>query len=700
MRLSTALLLLAGTCAAQEPPRTNRLAGEASPYLRQHATNPVDWYPWGDEAFEKARKEDKVVFLSIGYSTCHWCHVMERESFESEAIAAILNERFVSIKVDREERPDVDAIYMAFVQALHDGRGGWPLTVFLTPEARPIWGETYLAPARLEARLGEIHRVWTETRREILEGVDGQTEQLRGLLERTAKGDAEPGAEALSEFTRRMAATHDAANGGFGRAPKFPLPLELLALLAAWKRTGDAAALAMVETTLDRMAAGGIYDHLGGGFHRYSTDDRWLVPHFEKMLHDQALLAQAYLEAFRATGHERHLAVARDVLDYVLADLTDPSGGFHSAEDADSEGAEGKFYVWTAEEVAEVLDGDEERVALATWGVRAGGNFVEAFRHEGGIPAGTNVLHVASAPAGADRAHLEAARTKLLDVRRRRVRPSRDDKVLAGWNGLAISAFAIAHEATGDERYRRAAEGAAHMVLETMVREGRLLRRYRAGEAGVPAFLEDHAFLGLGLVDLYEATFEPRWLVEAVRLTDEMVRLFHDEAAGGFFLAGSDAEALVARTKEVRDGAIPSGNSVAVRLIGRLARMTGEPSYEALLRETLETFSGLVARSPDACPELLRAVDFAVGPTREVVLAGPLDESLLAMKRAVQRRYDPRLVLLHHPPGEDGAAIRRLVPFLAGQGPLGGRATAYVCRRFACEAPTTDLAELLRHLEE
>ncbi|MBI4612805.1 MAG: thioredoxin domain-containing protein, partial [Planctomycetes bacterium] len=635
----------------------------------------------------------------------------ERESFESEEIAAVMNEHFVSIKVDREERPDVDAIYMAAVTAL-SGQGGWPLTVFLAPDRRPIWGTTYLPPESRGGRPGlkevllQVAGAWRDDREALLGHADELVEAVRRRSSFGSGGPADVGVETLDELYLQLEGSFDAANGGFGGAPKFPRPHEIVSLVHYWARTGKAKALEMAEFTLDRMAAGGVRDHLGGGFHRYSTDDLWLVPHFEKMLYDQALLVWAYVEAYRATGHERHLDVARDTIDYVLRDLADPAGGFHSAEDADSEGAEGKFYVWREDEVAALLSAEELALARPYFGIRAQGNFGESFRHEGGIPEKTNILHAAkpleevAASLGIEpseaRQRLASAREKLLTARSGRIRPHKDDKVLVDWNGLMISALALVCQATGDERYAEAAARAASFVLARMRENGRLLHRYRDERAGVRGYLEDHAYLALGLLDLYEATFEPRWLKEAIALAGEMERLFRDVQGGGYLLAGSDSEELVASTKEIYDGATPSGNSVAALVLGRLARMTASPELEKRFSEQIRAFGANLKRQPIAYPYFLLGADLSIGPSREVVLAGPRDDpGLAAMKRAIQTRLVPNLVLLHHPPGDDGKAIEELAPFLAGQGLVDGKAAAYVCQNFACLEPVTEVDALL-----
>jgi uncharacterized protein YyaL (SSP411 family) len=545
---------------------TNRLINESSPYLLQHAHNPVDWYPWGNEALERAKREDKPIFLSIGYSTCHWCHVMERESFTDERIAEIMNEHFVSIKADREQRPDVDAVYMNAVQMM-TGSGGWPLSVFLTPQGEPFYGGTYFPPSDVYGRpsfervLLTVADAWKQRREELVESAGKISGVLAGLTEQAAqeKLSIDVSKNAFSYFER----TFDGAYGGFGGAPKFPQASNLSMLLAYWHRTGDAKALAMVEKTLDAMANGGIYDHLGGGFHRYSTDARWLVPHFEKMLYDQALLSTVYIQAYQATGNEDYARTAREVFDYVLRDMTAPQGGFCGAEDADSEGREGLFYVWTPQEIEGVLGPEHTKVFAEYYGVTEKGNFEDnktIFNID--EPLEEVAKRLKKDPTEAE-GIIQQSRSKLLAHRAKRIRPHRDDKVIAGWNGLMISAMACGGAALQEPGYVTAAEKAGEFVLSKLRRDGRLMRYYRDGKLAGPGFLDDYAFVIMGLLDLYEATFDAKWLAEAQELTEQMIQQFGDEEAGGFFLAGKDAEALIVRNKPGYDGAVPSGNSVA-----------------------------------------------------------------------------------------------------------------------------------------
>jgi len=692
-------------------PEFNRLVHEKSPYLLQHARNPVDWYPWGEEAFARAAKEDKPVLLSIGYSTCHWCHVMEHESFEDDEVAALMNAGFVCIKVDREERPDVDQVYMTFMQEVVGGRGGWPLTVFLTPDKRPFFAGTYFPKRGAAGRPGmmellpAVRREWDEGRERLLEQVEKAVEYL------AARSGGSPGA-ALGVRTLELAATQlaerfDQARGGFGTAPKFPVPHNARFLLRWWKRSGSEPALSMVERTLEEMQRGGIWDHVGFGYHRYSTDRNWFLPHFEKMLYDQALIAMAYVEAWQATGEAEHRETAERIFEYVLRDMTSPEGGFYSAEDADSEGEEGLFYLWSVAELKAVLGEEDGAFAARVFGATEAGNFRE---EASGQRTGKNILYLQASVAdtaaelGLEPAELaqriESMRRRLFDAREGRVHPLKDDKVLTDWNGLMISALARAASAFAEPRYALAATRAADFALEHLRDEhGRLFKRYRQGAAGLDGMLEDYAFLGAGLFDLYEATQRVEYLRAAKELTDAMLAHFWDAKGSGLFLAPDDGEALVVRSKEIYDGALPSGNSVAALNLLRLARATGEPSYEERARQLFRAFSGDVARQPSVYTELLLALDFAEGPAFEVVVAGEPDAAdTRAMLRALQRELLPNKVVLFRPQGatgEEQPEIAKLAPFTAGQVALEGAATAYVCQNFACRAPTTDVGEML-----
>jgi hypothetical protein len=697
---------------------TNRLAGEKSPYLLQHAHNPVDWYPWGEEAFRKAKTESKPIFLSVGYATCHWCHVMERESFENPAVAQILNEHFVSIKVDREERPDVDRVYMLFVQAT-TGQGGWPMSVWLTPDGKPFFGGTYFPP---DARYGRpgfaaiLHRLaeaWRDDRDRILESGAKVVEQLGEYARFDARG-YRPGREALDGAFQVFRRMFDTAHGGFGRAPKFPRPSVFNFLLRYHATSGNEEALEMVAQTLRAMAKGGMHDHIGGGFHRYSVDERWFVPHFEKMLYDQAQLAISYVEVFQITRDGEFASSARDILDYVLRDLTDQDGGFYCAEDADSafdfahphDKGEGAFYIWDHEELDQILGADAALFAYR-YGVRHSGNVDEDPQGEF---IGRNILdeehtfEETAAHAGISvdevRAAMRRATAKLLDVRAKRPRPGLDDKILASWNGLMISALAKAAQALNEPRYAAAARSAADFLRRHLWDEARtiLQRRYREGEAAVDGFLDDYAFCALGLLDLYETTFEGADFAWAQRLAERAMALFQDGEHGGFFAthansasevpaeAGSAPKSpeLVLRLKDDYDGAEPSGNSAMALLAARLARMTGREDFRAAAERTVRAFASRIEDGAAGVPQMLVALEWILAPSCEIVLAGPDDPAMLAV---IRRRFLPHAVVMRaEHTGRDLPAA-------------GGQPTVYVCENFACKLPVTrreDLETLLK----
>lgn len=693
----------------------NRLIHEKSPYLLQHAHNPVDWHPWGDEAFAKARKEAKPIFLSIGYSTCHWCHVMERESFSDPAVAQILNEHFVSIKVDREERPDVDHLYMQFVMEM-TGQGGWPMNVFLTPELKPFYGGTYFPPEDrwgkpgLKKLLLEISDAWANKRQEILRSGEELTQAL-SAREKMRGSEGEPPTErTLAQAFHQFSTRFDDAYGGFSEAPKFPTPHALSFLLRYWKRTKDAQALFMVEKTLQAMDAGGIHDHLGGGFHRYSTDSTWHVPHFEKMLYDQALLAKAYLETVQATGRSEYADVARQIFEYVLRDMISPEGAFYSAEDADSAGdpkhpeekREGAFYVWTEKEIRQRLGPAAESFCLR-YGVKPEGNVLA---DPNGEFKGENILYLAlplkelaqklKRPEGQIQTEIARARGALFEARKKRPRPHLDDKILADWNGLMISSLALGSRVLEEPRYREAAERSANFILSKMIRpDGRLLHRYRAGEAGIPGTLNDYAFFIHGLVGLYEATFKEEYLARAKSLTADMLHLFWDEKAGGFFIIGQDAQPLLVRQKELYDGAIPSGNSVAALDLIRVGRITMDREFEAKAEALFKSFSREISEAPLAYPQLLAALDFAIGPSNEIVVAADAEgPGVKPLIQEIFRPFIPNKVVAFHPSGKEAAAIEKLAPYLKEQTALEGKPTVYVCENYACNLPVTDPSQL------
>ena len=682
----------------------NRLINETSPYLLQHANNPVDWYPWGEEALERARSEDKPILLSIGYSACHWCHVMERESFENETIAGLMNDNFVSIKVDREERPDLDQVYMQAVQML-TGSGGWPMTVFLTPEGKPFYGGTYFPPDDRQGMPGfprlltSIAEAYSTNRGEV----DRVTQQLTTQMSQSnqvPQGTSILTVDILHQAYSSLATNFDYQNGGFGNAPKFPQPMTPEFLLRYYHHGYNPRALELVELTLEKMAYGGIYDQIGGGFHRYSTDPYWLVPHFEKMLYDNALLARLFLHTYLITGRALYRRVVEETLDYVLREMTDPSGGFYSAQDADSEGVEGKFFVWSPGEINAVMGDTDGEVFAGYYGVTAGGNF-----------EGKNILNIRQDPE-------EFAETKgltadqlgdiinrgskaLLEVREQRIHPMRDDKVLASWNGLMLRSFAEAAAALGRPDYLAVAIKNAGFLVGSMKSDGRLLRTYRDGQAKLLGYLEDYSFVIDGLLALYEATFDLRWLEEAVTLADSMIELFWDEGIGGFYDTGSDHETLVVRPRDVFDNAQPCGGSVASDVLLRLAVFTGKSDYSAKAAVPLRSLHQAMSQSPGGTGHWLSALDFYVSPPKEIAVIGPRDDpATQALLDTVFHRFLPNKVVMGvEPPlsptvGNSGSDI----PLLAGRGMVGGLPSAYVCQNYACQLPVTDPAGLAEQL--
>ncbi|MFQ5912532.1 MAG: thioredoxin domain-containing protein [Nitrospinota bacterium] len=676
--------------------RTNRLIHETSPYLLQHAHNPVDWYAWGEEAIGRARREDRPILLSIGYSACHWCHVMEHESFENEGIAAIMNEHFINIKVDREERPDLDDIYMHAVQML-TGSGGWPMTVFLSPDLRPFYGGTYFPPddrfgrpgfKRVLLTLSEIYR---DRRDQIEKSAEQITRNLQSLARVHASSDLLTEG-LIHQAVRELEGRFEERYGGFGGAPKFPPSMSLLLLLRAWRKTGRQNLLQMVEKTLTHMGRGGMYDQLGGGFHRYSTDERWLVPHFEKMLYDNALLTPVYLEAYQATGSDFYAQVARETLDYVLREMQDPRGPFYSTQDADSEGVEGKFFVWRPEEIQEHLEDGTAELFCRYYGVTGDGNFEH----------GTSILHVdrpLEEVAGelgmtADEAggKLAEAKRRMLAVREPRVKPGLDDKVLTSWNGLMITAMCSGAQVLEDPRYAEAAEKAAHFVLSEMSQDGLLLRTHRDGRSKLNAYLDDYAFLAAGLLDLYETTFNLRWLREAKRWMGVLIEHFWDEREGGFYFTGKDHEQLITRARSGIDGAIPSGNAVAAGALLRLGILTGEGGLKQKGVELMRVFRLMMEKAPAGFSRFLVALDFYLDTPKEIALVGPPGaEETQSLLREVHRRYLPNKVLALLDPEADAEAVGQEVPLLAGKTRLDGKTTAYVCENFTCQSPTHDL---------
>ena len=688
------------------PKTPNRLAQEKSPYLLQHAHNPIDWYPWGNEAFERAKREDKPIFLSIGYSTCHWCHVMEKESFEDEEIAAQLKENFIAIKVDREERPDIDHLYMSVCQAM-TGQGGWPLTILMTPEKEPFFTGTYFPKSAKWGRPG-LTEVLTVINREWLQNRDQVKATGAKLVSYLREQNAKPQAGGANNLTEdvlqktfaQLSRDFDPAYGGFSPAPKFPTPHNLLFLLRYFQKTGGQKAAAMVEHTLSSMIRGGIYDHLGYGFARYSTDEQWLAPHFEKMLYDNALLCYALTEAYQVTGNSDFARVAQEIITYVLRDMSGPEGEFYSAEDADSEGREGKFYVWTHQEIIDLLGAETGGLFNKVYGIIKEGNF----EHGQNIPnlieqdlkeyARKNNLNFPKLNE-----EMAEARQKLYLAREKRVHPFKDDKVLTAWNALMIAALSKAGRVLGRSDFILAARRAADFLDQKLFRQdGRLLARYRGGEAAHLAYLDDYAFLLWGLWELYESTFEPAFLEKALRLMAGLKKFFWDEKAGGFFFTAADGEELIVRRKELYDGALPSGNSVLALVLLKFSRLLCIDEYREMAEAMFACFGAEVASQPRAYAFFMTALDYYFSPPREVVIAGDeTDEETQAMLRCAQEAFLPSAVFFFNRASrrEKNAA---LLPHLVGQTAINGKATAYVCENFACRQPLQSAEELKRLL--
>ncbi len=673
------------------------MLGEKSPYLRQHAYNPVDWYPWGDEALDLSVQLDRPIFLSIGYSSCHWCHVMERESFEDQEVASYINDNFIPIKVDREERPDLDATYMAAAQLLHGG-GGWPLTLVLTPQRRPFFAATYLPKRAKGGMLGlldllpTIMRYWKERRGEVEETSEKVLWALKEQQRYRAGGDL--GEEVLISAFQSLLDNYDEAHGGFGRAPKFPTPHRLTFLLRYWYRSGDERARDMAVDTLEAMRQGGIFDQLAFGFHRYSTDERWMLPHFEKMLYDQALLALAYVEAWQATGRDVLAQTARQTLDYVLGTLTTAQGGFCSAEDADSEGEEGKYYLWTMSEVRDAVGAENAGIAQELFGLEVLGNVGAGIRGE---LEGKNVLHLTNLDAMSG-PRFEEIRNKLLKARQDRARPLMDDKVMSDWNGLMIAALARTGWALRERRYVEAARRAANMVLTSMrTEEGVLL--HVGSTRGVAGFLDDHAFMAWGLLELFQADQDPRWLRASMELMDAMLDRFWDDEGGGFFQTDASSNDVLHRQKEVYDGALPSGNSVALQVLLTLYRITEDESLMRRAEQLIAAFSGSIFRYPENFAHFLCALDMKLGPFFSVVISGHNENAdTISFIDALSSEYLPNKIVMVVDPGERGDRIRDLSPVVREYGMLEGRAAAHACTRTGCLQGTDDpqtLVELL-----
>ncbi|NVM53465.1 MAG: thioredoxin domain-containing protein [Candidatus Helarchaeota archaeon] len=695
--------------------KSNQLITEKSPYLLQHAYNPVDWYPWGADAFEKARREDKPIFLSIGYSTCHWCHVMERESFEDPEVAKLMNESFVSIKVDREERPDIDKIYMTVCQAM-TGRGGWPLTIIMTPEKKPFFAATYIpkkgrfGSAGILELIPTIRDYWINKREEALNSADTISQALQKVATTSQ-------VEALGELTLATAYTQlvkrfDKHDGGFGGAPKFPTPHNILFLLRYWKRTGSEHALHMIEKTLQSMRRGGIFDQIGFGFHRYSTDDFWLLPHFEKMLYDQALLAMAYTEAYQATKRETYRTTAREIFTYVIRNMSSPLGGFYSAEDADSEDeegkmVEGKFYLWTEKELQEIYEKDESSLASKIFNIKKGGNFLDQATQE---RTGENILHFTKSladlalelkiPKDELTKRVDAIRTKLFPIREKRPHPHKDDKILTNWNGLMIAALAKAARVFEEPEYIEVAQKAINFIFQQLKRsDGRLLHRYRDGEAAILANIDDYTFLIWGLLELYETTFEATYLRKALTLNEEILKHFWDDEGGGFYFTPDDAEKLLFRQKEIYDGAVPSGNSVAMLNLLRLEQITGNSEFGEKAARIGRTFANEVKSTPIGFTQLMVALEFAISPSCQVMITGDLNSTdTQAMLKALRNKYLPNKIVLLNPIDQESAEIYEIAEFLKKQPSIGGKATAYVCINDFCKKPVTEVSAMLEQL--
>jgi len=692
--LFLAAIILPGISKAEEM-TTNHLLNEKSPYLLKHATNPIDWYPWSEEPFALARRENKPIFLSIGYSTCHWCNVMEEESFSDPEVASRMNEVFVSIIVDREERPDIDQIYMAVCQ-MFSATCGWPLTVFMTPDKEPFFVGTYFPKETRFGRPGlidlaeQMKKLWREEQEGIIKSAKATVEALVNNTAQTAGPRLDK--SHLTAAYQELAAHFDHNYAGFGQGTKFPKPHNLMFLLRYWKRTGEAEALAMVEKTLDAMRNGGIYDQLGFGFHRYSTDPTWLVPHFEKMLYDQALLAMVYIEAYQATGKKRYARTAKEVLGYVTTEMTSPAGGFYSAESADSEGEEGKFYLWDQQEIESVLAGADSDVASKIFNLHPQGNFIDPLKGE---KTGANILH--RKPGTIPPKNFDAIRTKLLQARNSRPRPEKDDKILTDWNGLMIAAFARAARVLHEPAYATAADRAADFVLNKMRdSNGMLFHRWRDGQAGVQAMATDYAFFLWGLIELFELNYQTDRLETALVLNRDFIDRFWDDNNGGFFFTANEEKSMFIKVKDSRDIATPSANSVAMWNLLRLSRLSGNPDLEKKASRMSATFSQEIAKSPASYTMFMTALDFAFGPTHEVVVVGKAQaEDTRIMLQVLGEKFLPETVVLFRPADKKDPPILRYASFLKFMSALDGKATAYVCTDFKCGLPTTSVDNML-----
>ena len=678
----------------------NRLSNEQSPYLLQHADNPVDWYPWGKEAFEKAKELDRPIFLSIGYSTCHWCHVMEHESFEDDSVAKLLNDSFISIKVDREELPEIDHVYMSVCQAMTGG-GGWPLTIVMTPAKEPFFAGTYFPKDKRGGRSGlfqilpMITDAWTSKRQDIMTSVGQVKNYLNRLNSKPAGNNFST--ELITRAYDQFRNGFDEEYGGFFRAPKFPSPHNLIFLMRYYHSFDNKIALDMATKTLKQMRLGGIYDHIGFGFHRYSTDRHWFVPHFEKMLYDQAMIAMAYTEAYHITGDEIFAQTAREIFTYVLRDMTASEGGFYSAEDADSEGEEGKFYIWTEQEITEVLGKDYSKEFNDIFSITTSGNYRD---ESSGKETRLNIPHLKNYNANGNN-ELESAREKLFNVREKRIHPLKDDKILTDWNGLMIAALAKAAIVLDEPVYLDAAEKAAEFALHSISEGERLLKRYRNGVAALDAHLDDYAFMAWGLLELYEATFAIKYLSQALDLMNIMVEDFWDDINGGFFLGSDQSEKLIVRSKTAYDGAIPSGNSVAVMNMVKLTRMTGNTNWAELAEKTIRAFSEDVNRVPTGYTLMLTAFMFDTQNSKEIVIVGDSrDRNTKRFLHTIRAGYAPHKVLLFKDTAGNDNKLEQLASWTSTQNSINGKPTVYVCKNFACNQPTSDLQTALSFINE
>lgn len=686
----------------------NHLINEKSPYLIQHVYNPVDWYPWGDEAFQKAEDENKPIFLSIGYSTCHWCHVMAHESFEDEEIGILMNDTFVSIKVDREERPDLDNIYMIASQIM-TGTGGWPLTIIMTPDKKPFFAGTYFPKETQYGRIGvkeltiNVKELWNSKPEELINSADKLMDALQKVSRTSASGELNP--DILNKTYEILLESFDEVHGGFGDAPKFPTAHNLLFLLRYWRRTGNNRALNIVEETLDSMRNGGIYDHIGFGFHRYSVDSQWLVPHFEKMLYDQALIANVYIEAYQATKKDKYKKTAEEIFEYVLRDMTSPEGAFYSAEDADSEGVEGKFYVWSLNEISEILGPEDAKFASRVFGIAEEGNFSEEATRK---KTGANVIHIENSLedlteifkiSGQEVTEkIEKIRKKLYKAREGRIKPHKDDKILADWNGLMIAALAKGSYVFDNKKYLKASKNAVNFILKRMSKNNRLLHRYRDGESLIEGNLDDYVFTIYGLLELYEASFEAKYLKTALSLNQSLLNHFWDNKSGGFFFTPDDGEDILLRKKEIYDAAVPSGNSVQMLNLLRISQITENEELKLKILQLKKAFSETVSKSPTGFTQFMVALDFRAGPSYEIVIAGgPDNGDTWKMIDVIRNNYIPHKTIVLRPP-EETSEIIKLIPSLELKKSENNRATAYVCSEGSCKTPTTDVNILIKEL--